>query len=277
MTNALWVTMAWHLRREGFRNVPQSLNQKTPYWKQWSSPRLLVSQACGYDVMDRRGRILQPVATPIYSAPGCLGGTYSSIVVVREEAPFETLEDLRGHRCVINTPNSHSGMNILRALVAPLHVEGRFFSRVRVSGAHMNSLSMIQNRQAEVAAIDCVTHALLTRFRPKAIEGTRIICQSLRYPAPPYVTGWRTSKEEISRMQTAILETFEETALSDVKEALFLDRAEILESVAYRAIADLEKWTLDHGYTEFNRAWRLGWKRGAVVADNRSATVNGTG
>ena len=40
--------------------------------------------------------------------------------------------------------------------------------------------------EADVAAIDCVTYALLRRCRPHAIEATRIIGRSMSTPGLPY-------------------------------------------------------------------------------------------
>ena len=143
-TDALWSELARQLRRAGLANVPSRLNRAVAYERQWTSTDFLFGQACGYDVRMAYADHLQVVATPCYEVPGCNGSNYSSYVVVREDSPFDLVEDLRGTRCVINTPTSHSGMNVLRALVAPLHSDGRFFSMVCMSGSHQRSLQMIQ-------------------------------------------------------------------------------------------------------------------------------------
>ena len=74
--------------------------------------------------------------------------------------------------CVwVNSLESHSGANALRALVAPESRKGRFFSRVRTSGSHAGSIAALVQRRADVAAIDCVTYALLDRYRPSCLAG----------------------------------------------------------------------------------------------------------
>src|SRR5690349_5825637 len=98
---------------------------------------------------------------PDLPGAGCAKDMYRSFVVVHADSSARELVDLRGARCVINTPSSHSGMNILQSMIAPLHENGRFFSSVIVSGAHETSLSLILNQAADVAAVDCVTYALL--------------------------------------------------------------------------------------------------------------------
>lgn len=250
-TDALWRRLAANLRKAGLGDrVPSSLNRDLPYERQWTSREMLFGQACGYDVLIAYQSDLQIVATPKYSAPGCEGPYYSSLVVVHEDAQYERLEQLQGTRCVINTPTSHSGMNILRAMVAPLHCEGRFFGSLRISGSHHLSLSLIRRGQADVAAIDCVTYTLLSMYCPKAIDGTRVICRTPCVPAPPYVTGARLSETMLDTLRKVVADTLEEPGLRMVKEELLLDGVEHLPLEAYRPIADFEHEALNQGYCE---------------------------
>lgn len=249
-TDALWEALAGELRRAGVERVPGELNRNVHYEQQWSSPDFLFGQACGYDVHIAYADCLTLVATPCYAADGCRGGTYRSFVVVRADSPYRRLEDLRGGRCVINTPTSHSGMNVLRALVAPLHERGRFFSRVHVSGAHERSLRMIGNGEADVAAIDCVTHALLTRHRPAELAGTRVLSRTRRVAAPPYVTAATTPPETLARLRTALLRVMQTPSLQPARRALLLDRVQVLSRGAYQPIQQLEEEALHCGYHE---------------------------
>ena len=249
-TDALWEDLQRQFREAGVENVPRSLNRRIHYEQQWASPEFLFGQACGYDVRIAHAERLQVVATPQYRAPGCGENTYSSFVVVREDSPFERLEDLRGHPCVINTPTSHSGMNVLRALVAPMHCNGGFFAEVRVSGAHEASLRMIARREVDVAAIDCVTHALLAKHRPEELEGTRVLSQTQQVPAPPYVTGVATSADTLAKLRTAIDRTMRSPGLSEARAALLLEGTRVLPGNAYEAVEQLEAVAVEHDYRE---------------------------
>jgi hypothetical protein len=88
-TAAFWASLAGNLRRHGLADVPDKLVHDRPVSELWSDPDLLISQCCGYDVMHRYRSRLLPVATPEFAAPGCQGGTYSSMVVVAYDCPFE--------------------------------------------------------------------------------------------------------------------------------------------------------------------------------------------
>ena len=45
---------------------------------------------------------LKLLATPIYSAPGCDGPNYRSLIVIAADHPARILDDLRGGSCAIN-------------------------------------------------------------------------------------------------------------------------------------------------------------------------------
>src|SRR5438067_8024953 len=158
-TDLLWSRLAENLRGQGFLRVPSNLDRVTSYRKQWASEKLIFSQACGYDVVLPYADHLRALATPVYNALGCRGAYYSSFVTVHLDSPVEHLADLRGSRCVINEVTSHSGMNSIRAMIAGMHRNGRFFSEILVSGSHELSLEKIARKEVDVAAIDSITYA----------------------------------------------------------------------------------------------------------------------
>ncbi len=246
--DALWAALAVRLAEEGVAEVPPRLDRRTAYEGQWRSGRLLFSQCCGYDVILTGRDHLRLVATPRFTAPGCRGAEYSSFVLVREACRALRLEDLRDARCVINTTTSHSGMNILFSLVAPLHERGRFFSRVDVSGSHVRSLAALRTGEADVAAIDCVVHAMLERDRPESLRGTRLLCRTESVPAPPYVTRASASDEQVDAIRRALARVLCDAALAHVRRRLFLAGVEVLPLSAYQPIADLEQRAREQGF-----------------------------
>ncbi len=248
--DALWGALARNLGREGVAGVPETLVHDRPLHDLWSDPELLLSQCCGYDVVHRFATSLRVVATPRYSARGCAGCTYSSVVVVRAESPVRRVAELRGTRCVINGPESHSGMNALRALIAPHSENGRFFAEVNISGAHADSLAMLARGDADVAAIDCVVYALLELHRPAALAGLRALCRTGAAPAVPYVTRADMADAVVGRMRAALAATFEEPEIEAARGDLVLAGLEVLPGAAYDGIAETEALAAGHGYPE---------------------------
>ena len=151
-----------------------------------------------------------------------------SVVLVAEDSPATEISDLRNAVCVVNSHESHSGANALRALVAPLNRRGRFFSRIVTSGSHPASVAAVARGEADVAAIDCVTYACLHRYRPALLEGTRRLRYTARAPGIPFVTRAGSDSNRIRHLQSALLEAFEEPEVRAAGAAVFIDGVEIL-------------------------------------------------
>ncbi len=244
----LWAALAKALAAEGIGTAPASLRHDAALASLWNDDALFVSQCCGYDLVNRHAGVLCPLVTPHYAAPGCDGADYRSQIVVAENSVIHDLHDARGAVCIVNGHESHSGMNALRALIAPLHREGRFFSHVHVSGTHANSLAAVARGAADICAIDCVTHALLARHRPAALEGTRILCLSAAAPAIPFVTRVDRGGDFAKRLQAALMGMLTDPSLAEVRQDLLIEGGEILPSGAYDRITAFESQAIAAGY-----------------------------
>jgi ABC-type phosphate/phosphonate transport system substrate-binding protein len=248
----LWAAIADRLLAQGIAPVPHRLDRDPDYEAQWSNGDLLLGQACGYDAVLGHADRLRVVATPHFAFDGCVGPHYCSFIVVREGCAARRIADLRGLRCVINTPTSHSGMNVLRSLVAPLHVEGRFFASVTISGAHEHSLRMLIEDRADVAAIDCVTYGLLHMHRPAALVGTRVLHETAHVPAPPFVTSARTPAPVVDALASALEHVVDCSTDRSALQRLGLCGISRLDASAYEPIAELARLAIAADYSELN-------------------------
>ena len=246
--DSLWNGFAYNFQREGIRDIPKDLVHDRPLNQLWNDPKVWFSQCCGYDLVNRFAGQLIPIATPHYGAPECKGSDYASVVVVREDYEADDVLKMRGDICVINGPESHSGMNALRALVAPSSHRGRFFSHIKVSGTHHDSLEMIKRGDADVAAIDCVTYALLKRYRPDALSGIRKLGRTHRAPGIPYVTRAMLAEDTVARMRVAVLRTFADPKLTTVRQALLLQDAHEVDLSEYKRITEFQELSAQHQF-----------------------------
>ena len=243
-THAWWQGLARAFRRQGLEGVPDALDGRMTLDDRSSRSRLLFGQCCGYDLI-RSPETLALVATPIYRSRHCRGAYYRSLVVVGEASSAARLEDLRGRRCAINAPCSHSGYTALRHMIAPLvgvssRGEGRFFSRVEVSGSHTGSLARVREGRADCTSVDCVTFALLARHRAEALQGLRVLAESALAPGLPYVTGSAGGDEQVARLRDGLHLALEDSDLAAARDALLIEGVEDLPPTAYQRIAAME-------------------------------------
>ncbi len=250
VTDAWWRGIAGHLRQRGVDAVPDQLSRDGSHTERWEHPDLLLSQACGYDVLYDAAAAIAPIATPCYTAAGCVGPRYRSVVVVRDNAPQRSLAELRGCRAVVNEAASHSGTNALRPLIAPLSTNGTFFGAVTISGSHTDSLRAVQSGEADVACVDVVVAGLLRAVRPAALAGVRVLASTAPALAPPYVTSARTPPAVRQALREALQAAIRDPALAACRSALLLADFTFPPASAYAELRACEAAALAHGYYE---------------------------
>lgn len=236
--DALWAAIADRLRANGLGEIPQRLTRTEDLKTLWLKDGLLLGQTCGYPLVTELAGRVQVVATPVYRAEGCEGAFYRSAIVVACGSSAGHLGDLRGARCAINDWTSNSGMNLLRAKIAPLAEKGRFFGEIVESGSHRQSLTLIAGGAADVAAIDCVTLALLRQVDPALVAAVRILDWTALSPSLPFITGLDTDP---ALLRAALADP----ALAEIRQALLIEG---FDQVGYESILDLQRSAADQGY-----------------------------
>jgi ABC-type phosphate/phosphonate transport system substrate-binding protein len=153
---------------------------------------LVFGHTCGYPLMTRLKADFTPFCVPLFDVPGTNGRCYSSRFIVSRESDISWLEQSQGRVAAVNTPDSNSGMNVLRHAVAKLGLKdlnaaGRFFSRILASGGHLYSLQAVANGEADIAAIDCVSYQLIEDHWPQLVSQVQTIGYSVETCGLPFV------------------------------------------------------------------------------------------
>jgi ABC-type phosphate/phosphonate transport system substrate-binding protein len=247
-TEALWRGLARHFVQAGIEDVPAELLRRPRLPEHWLSPDLLFSQTCGYPFRNAiKGRV-QILATPCYAAAGCEGPNYRSHVLVRADAPEQSLAELKGSTVAFNSTDSQSGYNALRFLVAPLAKGDRFFGKTMETGGHALSLAAVAAGEADVAAVDCVSYALFQRYRRPQLEKVRVLCSTPSAPGLPYVTAGNCDPERLSKLRDGLRAAIADPALAAVREALLLGDVMLLPASAYERMDEMEAAAVGRGY-----------------------------
>lgn len=247
-TDTFWRAIQKHLLEAGIDDVPTALTRSSDYASTWRDSRLIVGQACGYPFSKHLAKRARVIATPIYSAEGCRGAQHRSFFIVNARASFETLSDLRGHACAINGFDSNTGMNLLRAAIAPIAQKRAFFGSVEVTGSHLASVEAVAEGRVDLASIDCVTFAHLQRLRPGLMARVRKIGQSLLTPAPPFITAWRTDEAILSVLRTVFKAVASDPELEPVRTSLLIAGFASVDNEDRRSPLRIEREAADFGY-----------------------------
>jgi ABC-type phosphate/phosphonate transport system substrate-binding protein len=264
-----WGALAGRLSAAGLKDVPRSLTRGVSLDEAWGNDRLLFGQGCEYPLAKAFGDRVRVVAHPVYSAVGCEGSRYRSAVIVRAasgdtaaggrgtalasrgDADVDSavaLAGLRGRRCVVNELDSNSGMNLLRAAVAPLAERGRFFGSVVVSGSHLCSVEMVASGEADVASIDCVSFAHFQRLYPSLVSKVRVLSWTTSSPSLPHITAGSAGDATVQALRAALADVFDDTGLAHVRERLLLRGVDLEPTPGFGEVLALERQAADAGY-----------------------------
>lgn len=246
--DALWRAVAERLAASGADEVPLRLTRGADLETLWTSPALLLAQTCGYPLTKGLAARVQLVATPRYRAQGCEGPFRRSAIVVRAHEPAAQLSELRGARAAMNDAMSDSGMNLLRAAVAPLAHGEAFFQGVSVTGSHLASAEAVAWGAADLAAIDAVTWAHLRRHRPALTFRLRVLGWTERTPGLPLITAATTGRDTLQALRRALTDVAADPQLAQARETLLLDGFSPLPAHYYRLTAHLEERAEALGY-----------------------------
>lgn len=247
---ALWACLRRYLAAGGLADLPEKLQWPADLHSHWLDPALLMSQACGYPLVTLLSGKVRVIGTFRYTAEGCDGHLCRSALVVRKDDPANSLADLRGRTLAFNSADSQSGYNALRAMVAALAQNKRFFSSALRTDSHRRSLEQVNQGVCDVAALDCVTLAGLRQNQPELCDNIRVLGWSDPYPGLPLITSVQTSDATLALLRQALTQAMEDPELRHTREALLISSFLPLQADDYSVCADMRQTALRRGCTE---------------------------
>ena len=245
VTEALIGALAQLLAARGITAKVEWHSDLLPHWR---DSGLLLSQTCGYPLVKLLPEV-QLVGAFRSSAPGCEGLRYRSWLVVRDEDQALSLADFRGRRAVCNSDDSHSGYNSLRYVVAPLAQQGRFFAETHFSGSHRQSLAALRQGLADIAAIDCITWALVQRNFPAELAGLTMIGETPLCAALPLITAAQTDPDTLAQLRAALTQLTEDERYRELCAASLIGGFATPERAFYDEVLQWEQQAATLGVT----------------------------
>ncbi|OLP54744.1 phosphate ABC transporter substrate-binding protein [Rhizobium rhizosphaerae] len=247
---AWWADLRARLVATGVTALPETLDTDLGYDEAWHRPDLVLAQACGYPYVNKLQGRVRLVATPCYAYEGCYGPFSGSLIVVRRDAAFGDIGALFGSRVAINGKDSNSGMNLLRLMIAPHAIKGRFFSACLETGGHRASLAAVAGNRADIAAIDTVTFGHLRRFAPEEVANVRILARTPIGPGLPLITRGSASDAFVAALRQALRQFVDDPSTADLRETLAIRDFALLDDSHYERLRDFEREAQRLGYPE---------------------------
>ncbi|NJR13763.1 MAG: PhnD/SsuA/transferrin family substrate-binding protein [Phyllobacteriaceae bacterium] len=218
--DTLWQDCARWLALKGIA-APNALTRTGDLYDLWLSPQLLLAQTCSYPLETAlRGKVSY-VATPSYDCAGCeVPGHYRSVIIMAGAgAPMPVPDHTdaalpdwpKTARLAYNGRDSMSGW---QALARDLAKTGRAMPmHAFESGSHRQSIQMVANGQADLAAIDCVSWAHALAWEPAA-RHVHVAGWTAMRPGLPLITRLGCTEAELDLLRDMARRHFDAVVLS---------------------------------------------------------------
>tara|TARA_R110002110_G_scaffold260260_4_gene476026 strand:+ start:4074 stop:6950 length:2877 start_codon:yes stop_codon:yes gene_type:complete len=229
---------------DGF--LPEKIHDPEDFRSHWSSPRLLLTQCCGYHIATN-AHDLQVVAVPDFvidrdlltantlndpESTAIAPGEYRSVIVKNRRDPRTSIGDFKGARAAFNEDQSYSGHTALFHSVSKSSSDcANFFGSYRPTGSHIESLRAIANwepgddedgdtQTAAIAAIDAISFSIIKEHYPELCASLVQVEFTDRAQAPPYVTGHNRTPGEVEILRDAMVEVSARPEMANIMQAM---------------------------------------------------------
>ncbi|ARP82182.1 ABC transporter substrate-binding protein [Bordetella genomosp. 8] len=250
---------AWHAllaeahRRAGLHVTFVEHGWPTPIGELWARPGLCGAFMCGWPFAQalRGGKAYTAVAAVVPDLPGYEDqARYRSAFLVRDDAPWQRLEDTFGSRYGWMVRDSQSGWNAPRRLLARHAAAhgGSLFQEVKGPyGNPRGLLRALRDGEIDLTAVDGWYLDLLRVHDADALQGLRAIGYTDWTPNPLLVSGQDVDPATSERLTAALLGMHADAGTRELLRAAHVARFTAADPRAYDVLLDHDS---DRSYPE---------------------------
>ncbi len=217
----------------------------------WARPDLGCVFMCGYPVALQLAAVV-PLAAPIPRASWAAGRPhYRSDLIVREDAPYLTLEDTFGGRAGWTVEHSHSGFNAFRHHLLQYRTAARptLYREVLPNLVTARAiLDAVREDRIDVGPLDAYWHLLIARHNPALTAGVRVLAATDVATLPAFVTAASTPAPTVDALRNAFADASRQPWFSDFADALLLDGFAPVEATDYARTLEWDRAAKAAGY-----------------------------
>lgn len=135
---------------------------------------------------------------------------FSDVITVNDDSgtkqEFKEFTDLKGFSFAFNEPMSLSGTLIVLGELKKRGYNSTFFGNTLQSGSHRNSIKMVLDRKADIAAIDSNTLHYYLQEHPEGKDKIKVLTSFGPLPVHPIVFNKRLPAELKKKITDALLD-----------------------------------------------------------------------
>ena len=217
----------------------------------WARDDLACAFMCGYPISQARTPPIV-LAAPVPSLPAYGGRPdYWTNIVARSDGPVRALEDTFGRRMAYTTPDSQSGYQALRVLLAPYARERGAPLFASVVGPLVTPARVVQSvlaGDADAGPVDSYAYDLMRHHDAGAMAALAVVASTPATPIPPFVGASNLPPDEAARLRAALLDVAAAGELAAVRGALCLRGFATATAAKYDALREAAEAASAMGY-----------------------------
>lgn len=174
-------------------------------------------------------------------APQAYGDTvYYSYIIVPQDSPIKSFEELRGKSFAFVDPWSNTGKLFPTFLLAKMNeTPDSFFNKYIYSYAHDKSIVQVAQKEVEGAAVDSLVWEYFNKTNPEYTSKTRVILKSEPYGIPPVVVRPHLAPELKEQLKQTFLNMHQDEKGKQILKEMQIDQFVPIENSAYDSIRDM--------------------------------------
>jgi ABC-type phosphate/phosphonate transport system substrate-binding protein len=192
----------------------------------WARADLGCVFMCGYPVALQLADVV-PLAAPVPRAAWAAGRPlYRSDLIVRQDAPYRTLEDTFGGRAGWTIEHSHSGFNAFRHHLQAHRTAARSKLYGSMTGQLVTAraiLDAVREGRIDVGPLDAYWHMLIARHDPSLTAGIRVLDVTDTATLPAFVTAASTPVPTIAALRDAFANASRRSWFKPLADELLID------------------------------------------------------
>ena len=222
-----------------------------PLERLWSRPDLGAVLMCGYPIALGLAPVV-PLAAPIPRTAWAGGrAVYRTDLIVRQDAPYRSLEDTFGGRAGFTVAHSHSGFNAFRHHLLAHRTPDRPRLYREMVGDLVTArrvLDAVRDGRIDLGPLDAYWHLLIARSAPELTAGIRVLASTEVAPMPAFVAAAGTPQAVCSRLQEALEAAPARPWFGRYREALQIEGFARVERSTYAVLLDWDRDARAAGY-----------------------------
>jgi ABC-type phosphate/phosphonate transport system substrate-binding protein len=224
-----------------------------PLEELWRRPDLGAVFMCGYPIALGLAPVV-PLAAPIPRAHWTQGrAVYRTDLIVREDAPYRTLEDTFGGSTGWTVAHSQSGFNAFRHHLLAYRKPGRPALYGEMHGnlvTARNVLDAVREGRIDIGPLDAYWHLLIARHAPQLTAGVRVLASTPLTPMPALVASAGAPPEAVARLRAALTGASARPWFAPLAQALLIDGFADVPPDAYAVFLDWDREARAAGFVE---------------------------